>query len=94
VIAVSPIIAGEAVKGPAAKMFRELSIDPSPLSIAAHYAPFLDGLVMDQVDESYSGPARESGLATLLTNTLMKSRSDRVSLARRTIEFGEARIRR
>ncbi|HJS29658.1 MAG TPA: 2-phospho-L-lactate transferase [Anaerolineales bacterium] len=93
VIAVSPIIGGEAVKGPAAKMFRELSIDPTPLAVAAHYAPFLDGLVLDQVDESHSGPARESGLATLVTNTWMKSRSDRVSLARRTIEFGKAMTR-
>jgi LPPG:FO 2-phospho-L-lactate transferase len=47
VIAVSPIIGEKTVKGPAAKMFSELGIKPSPLAVAQHYMDFIDGLLID-----------------------------------------------
>ncbi|MCP4372855.1 MAG: 2-phospho-L-lactate transferase, partial [Deltaproteobacteria bacterium] len=50
VIAVSPIIGGKAVKGPAAKMYAELGIQPSARAVAAHYGSLLAGLMLDEVD--------------------------------------------
>ena len=50
VIAVSPIIGGKTVKGPAAKMYAELGIQPSALAVAEHYRGLLSGFVLDNVD--------------------------------------------
>ena len=87
IVAVSPIIGGEAVKGPAAKMFRELSIDPTPASVAAHYAPVLTALVMDQVDDHLEETVRSERVDVLITDTIMKSRDDRARLAKETLDF-------
>src|SRR5512140_1060399 len=51
VLAVSPIIGGETVKGPAAKMFRELGIPASAIAVAQHYGDLLSGFVLDTVDK-------------------------------------------
>ncbi|GIV85015.1 MAG: hypothetical protein KatS3mg052_2022 [Candidatus Roseilinea sp.] len=50
IIAVTPIIGGEAVKGPAAKLMRELGDEPSAAAVAQHYAEFLNGFVLDERD--------------------------------------------
>ena len=78
VIAVSPIIGGRTVKGPAAKMYTELGIQPSALAVAYHYADILSGFVMDIVDNAL---AKELSIPTLLTQTLMKTPEDRRRLA-------------
>jgi LPPG:FO 2-phospho-L-lactate transferase len=78
VLAVSPIIGGKTVKGPAAKMYTELGIRPSALAVAHHYAEFLSGFILDIVDESM---AKEFEIPISITQTLMKTRADRRSLA-------------
>jgi LPPG:FO 2-phospho-L-lactate transferase len=78
VVAVSPIIGGQTVKGPAAKMYAELGIQPSALAVARHYADLLSGFVMDIVDASM---AKECGIPTTVTQTVMKARDDRRHLA-------------
>jgi LPPG:FO 2-phospho-L-lactate transferase len=78
VLAVSPIIGGQTVKGPAAKMYAELGIQPSALAVAHHYAGMLTGFVLDDVDHAM---AKEILIPTLVTQTLMKSRDDRRHLA-------------
>jgi LPPG:FO 2-phospho-L-lactate transferase len=90
VLAVSPIIGGEAVKGPAAKMYRELGIIPSPVTVAAHYQPFLRGLIMDQADEKLSDTILSGGLNLFVTDTIMKDRSDRERLAEEVLKFAES----
>ena len=50
ICAVSPIIGGQVVKGPAAKMYRELGIEPSALAVARHYQNLITGFVFDEVD--------------------------------------------
>jgi len=90
VLAVSPIIGGQAVKGPAAKMYRELGIAPSALSVARHYASLLTGFVVDRVDEKEVGAIQALGIEVLVTDTLMKSRSDRLRLAGEVIQFANA----
>jgi LPPG:FO 2-phospho-L-lactate transferase len=89
VVAVSPIIGGQTVKGPAAKMCAELGITPSAFEIAKHYRDFLTGFVFDQVDEDQEVEIVGLGIRGLATNTLMKTDADRVRLAHTILEFGE-----
>jgi len=86
VVAVSPIIAGRAVKGPAAKIMAELGIAPDSAAIARHYAGLIDGLVIDGEDAALTGAI---AVPTLVTSTLMRSLDDKIALARRCLEFCE-----
>jgi LPPG:FO 2-phospho-L-lactate transferase len=88
VVAVSPIIGGQAVKGPAAKMFIELGLQPTALAVARYYGDLLDGFVFDDVDRQQEEEIYKLGIAPLATDTLMKTLEDRRSLARRVLEFG------
>lgn len=88
VIAVSPIIGGQAVKGPAAKMFRELGVEPSALAVAQYYGPLLAGLVLDQVDAAQMEAIRGLGIMPLATATLMQDRAHRARLAQEVLNFG------
>jgi len=94
VIAISPIIGGEAVKGPAAKMYRELGIQPSAKAVARHYGGLLEGFVLDLVDAEQTEGLRQEGLELLATDTLMKTNRDRLRLARQVVEFGDRVCRR
>jgi len=97
IIAVSPIIGGKAVKGPAAKMYSEMGYKPSASTVAKHYGVRLDdgilsGFVMDNKDKFMSVEIQKKGLQTLVTNTLMKTNADRQRLAQKVIEFGKELI--
>lgn len=93
VMAVSPIIGGQTVKGPAAKMFAELGIQPSAASVAEHYGSasgnggILSGFILDQADKSQSLAIQQMGVPTLVTDTLMKTDQDRGRLAKEVIQF-------
>jgi len=87
-VAVSPIIGGQAVKGPAAKMYAELGIQPSALSVAHHYRDLLSGFVMDRLDEDQAHDVRELGIRTWVTETLMKTVADRARLGKEVVDFG------
>jgi LPPG:FO 2-phospho-L-lactate transferase len=84
VIAVSPIIDGQTVKGPAAKMYQELGITPSAVAVAEHYRGLLKGFVMDKVDSEL---AKKIDVQTLVTNTRMNSLTDRARLADDVLHF-------
>ena len=86
VVAVSPIVGGRAIKGPAAKIMRELGVQVSAATIARHYDGLIDGLVLDDQDRALAG---EFSLPALVTNTVMRSLEDRVALAREVIDFCE-----
>jgi LPPG:FO 2-phospho-L-lactate transferase len=88
IVAVSPIIGGQAVKGPAAKMYNELGIQPSALAVARQYGALLDGFVLDNVDADQAQLVRELGIEPWVTITLMKTRQDRHRLAVEVLEFG------
>jgi LPPG:FO 2-phospho-L-lactate transferase len=90
VVAVSPIIGGAAVKGPAAKMMRELGFDVSSLSIAAHYRHVAHGLVIDAVDAALEPAIEAMGLKVRSVQTLMRSPEDRRALGQVCIEFARA----
>lgn len=86
VFAVSPIIGGQTVKGPAAKMYGELGIEPSALAVANHYRGLLKGFVMDSVDAGLIESVRDL-TPVCVTNTLMRSHDDRMQLAREVMRF-------
>lgn len=84
VVAVSPIVGGKAVKGPTAKIMQELGIPSDNLSIARHYDPFLDGLVIDQQDAPPGG-----SVAVRTTKTLMKTLEDRQRVATEALDLAD-----
>jgi LPPG:FO 2-phospho-L-lactate transferase len=92
VVAVSPIIGGETVKGPAAKMYRELGIEPSAFAVANHYRTLATGFVLDTVDSQLAENVRALNMRTLVTNTLMKSHDDRKRLASDVLNFIGANV--
>ena len=84
IVAVSPIIGGKAVKGPAAKMYAELGIQPSALAVAEHYRGLLNGFVLDKIDEELGG---QIDIPTLTTDTLMNLLTKRARLAGDVLNF-------
>lgn len=87
VIAVSPLIGDQAVKGPTAKIMRELQLEVSSASIAQFYDGIIDGFVLDNVDAHL---ASQIGVATHVTTTLMKTAADKHRLAREVLEFAQS----
>ena len=87
VTAISPIIGGQTVKGPAAKMYAELGIEPSAFAVANHYRGLATGFVLDEVDSQLDESVRGLNMRTLVTNTLMKSHDDRKRLANDVLHF-------
>ncbi|MBN1452806.1 MAG: 2-phospho-L-lactate transferase [Anaerolineales bacterium] len=84
IIAISPIIGGKAVKGPAAKMYAELGIKPSALAVAQHYRGLLSGFVLDNADADL---ANLTEIPTLTTDTLMNLLTKRALLAGDVLHF-------
>jgi LPPG:FO 2-phospho-L-lactate transferase len=87
VVAVTPIIGGKAVKGPAAKMMGELGLDVSGAAVARRYAGIIDGFVVDQTDPT---PEPLPGVAFFTAATLMNTSDDRSSLARAVLQAADA----
>lgn len=87
VIAISPIVGGEALKGPLTKMMREMSVPTKASWVAKHYCDFLDGFVIDSADESLASEVEAMGVVTTATNVSMNTLNDRVRLAKTSLEF-------
>jgi LPPG:FO 2-phospho-L-lactate transferase len=84
VVAVSPLIAGQAVKGPVAKIMDELAVRRDCRGIAQHYAGLIDGMVIDEQDQAL---AREMPLPVVAVNTLMLTLDDKIALAKTCMAF-------
>lgn len=89
VIAVSPIVSGAAIKGPAAKIMQELGIQPSATAVARHYQELIDGFIIDRADASSEKEIKQLGLIVRATQTVMRTHNDRVSLARDCLALAE-----
>lgn len=87
VIAVSPIIAGDSVKGPTAKIMSELGLECSATEIAQHYHGLIDGFVVDAGDANIVPEIEKLGIAVLSTNIIMKTIEDRQMLAEKVMKF-------
>jgi len=89
IVAVSPLIGGRAVKGPTAKIMQELGIEANSLSIAQHYSGLIDAIVLDtrDADTATCAALRATGIATAVTDTLMRSVEDRRRVAGVALEL-------
>jgi LPPG:FO 2-phospho-L-lactate transferase len=83
-IAVSPIIGGQALKGPVAKMMRELGEMSSPLTVVDHLGDVLDGFVIDRADAELVDAVI---IPTLVTDTVMTSLPSKARLAQEILAF-------
>jgi LPPG:FO 2-phospho-L-lactate transferase len=86
VIAVSPIVANKAIKGPTAKIMRELGLELSALGVFRHYGDLLDGFVLDEQDRGSTSEFPEPE-RVYCCNTIMESLEDRITLARECMRF-------
>ncbi|MDL1901522.1 2-phospho-L-lactate transferase [Anaerolineae bacterium CFX9] len=85
-VAISPIVAGAAVKGPAAKLMAELKYPVSPTAVAEYYGDLINGFIYDVQDAAHTVPQRNQ----LVTNTLMHTDADRGALALKILEWIES----
>lgn len=86
-VAVSPIVGGVALKGPAAKMFQELGREPSAFEVAKMMRGTLDRFVLDRIDEAQARNIKDLGLRVWVTDTIMRNEEDRERLAREIVEW-------
>ena len=87
VVAVSGIVGGVALKGPAGRMLTSLGFESSAHGVAALYADLLDAFVLDSLDASLESRIAGLGLRTLVTNTIMADDAGRARLAETVLEF-------
>jgi LPPG:FO 2-phospho-L-lactate transferase len=87
VVGVSPIVGGRAIKGPAAKMYSELGIQPSALTVVKHFQDLLKGMVIDTQDEHLVPDIQTLDIQVCATNTIMMDLQDRMRLAEGVLEF-------
>lgn len=89
VVAVTPIVAGRALKGPAAKMLAELGLAVSARAVARHYAGLIDAFVLDRLDGQEPAADAAAGMRLLYTDTLMRDHTDRRRLAAEVLSLAE-----
>jgi len=82
IVGISPIVGGKTVKGPADKLMKALGIECSAVGVAAVYRDFLDTLIIDKVDRKLAPRIRSLGIKPVVAQTLMRTMSDKVRLAR------------
>ncbi len=87
VIAITPIVAGQALKGPTAKIMAELGLDVSATTIAGHYREIADGFILDVSDQPLAGPVAKTGVELRVCNTVMQTNDDKIRLAREALDF-------
>ena len=86
-VAVSPLIGGKALKGPADRMLATLGHEVSSVGVARIYAGLIDGLVIDEIDRDLAPAIRDLGIEVMVTGTIMGGPEDRERLATETLQF-------
>jgi LPPG:FO 2-phospho-L-lactate transferase len=86
-LAVSPIIGGRALKGPAAKIFSELGITPTSTSVANHYKGLINSIFIDHEDGNLYDEIMKLEITPVITNTIMNSNKSKVQLANDVLNF-------
>ncbi|HEX8770577.1 MAG TPA: 2-phospho-L-lactate transferase [Acidimicrobiales bacterium] len=87
-VAVSPIVAGQALKGPAARLMSELGHEPSVVGVARIYAPFAGSLVIDEADRELATKVEAEGVRCIVAPTVMRGAPEAAALARVTLTAG------
>ena len=85
IVGVSPIVGGKTVKGPADKLMRAVGVEASALGVADFYKDFLDTLIIDRVDRALAPEIERLGVKAIVMNTMMRTLSDKVRLAKGAI---------
>jgi LPPG:FO 2-phospho-L-lactate transferase len=85
IVGISPIVGGKTIKGPADKMMKSLGVEPTALGVARYYRDFLDTLIIDRVDKKLAPQISALGVKAVVTQTLMRTMSDKIRLARTTM---------
>jgi LPPG:FO 2-phospho-L-lactate transferase len=93
-VAVSPIVGGRALKGPADRMLASLGHEVSATGVARMYAGLVDGMVVDRTDEEEWARIEALGMRVLVTESIMRDAEDRARLASETLEFGAGLVAR
>src|SRR5919107_1368279 len=93
-VAVSPIVGGRALKGPADRMLASLGHEVSATGVARMYAGLVDGMVVDRTDEEERAGIEALGMRVLVTESIMRDAEDRARLASETLEFGAGLVAR
>jgi LPPG:FO 2-phospho-L-lactate transferase len=93
-VAVSPIIGGQALKGPADRMLASLGHEVSATGVARMYAGLVDGMVVDRTDEGERAGIEALGMRVLVTQSVMRGAEDRARLASETLEFSAGLVAR
>jgi LPPG:FO 2-phospho-L-lactate transferase len=91
-VAVTPIVGGQALRGPAADMMLALGHDPSPLGVADIYTGLIDAMVIDDVDAAAAKGLEARGIAARTTDTIMRDAPAREHLAAVTLETAGIRV--
>jgi LPPG:FO 2-phospho-L-lactate transferase len=86
VVAVSPIVAGAALKGPADRLMADLGLEPSVVGVARAYAEVAGTLVVDRADAALAGAVEAEGLRCVVTDTIMRGPDEAAALARVVID--------
>jgi len=86
VLAVSPIVGGKAVSGPAGRLMAACGLEVSAVGVASAYAPWLDILLVDNQDAALTPRIEAAGIRTIVTETIMHGREGEIALARRALE--------
>lgn len=86
VVAVSPIVGGSPIKGPADKLMRGLHMEVSPVGVARHYRDFLDVMVIDQQDAHLLDAIEDLGIPAIATDTIMRDAATKKALALTVLE--------
>jgi LPPG:FO 2-phospho-L-lactate transferase len=85
VAAVSPIVGGRTIKGPADRMLRDQGFEASALGVAGMYQDFVDVMVIDKVDEGLAAGIEALGMEVVVTDTIMSSMEKKAALAKTVI---------
>jgi LPPG:FO 2-phospho-L-lactate transferase len=94
VVAVSPLIAGKPIKGPADRLLRGLGVEVSVVGVAGLYRDFLDTFVIDTQDANQRQGVEQLGLAVIVTDTLMSDIDKSVALAKVIVEYAHQKCQR
>jgi len=86
VVAVSPIVAGAALKGPADRVMAELGIEPTVVGVARLYAPVAGTLVVDEADEGLASAVEDQGMRCVVAPTVMHGAREAADLARTVLQ--------
>lgn len=86
VVAVSPIVAGAALRGPADRLLRDLGHESSVVGVARLYAPFASCLIVDEADAALAGAVEAEGMRCVVAPTVMRGRAEATALARTVLQ--------